>query len=87
MWVTDVAELLHKQYSRRGYKIPRLVFPVLLVNIVALFDKKVALVKGSLNWDFELSNEKAKRILGWRLRSGTEAILAMAESLIEQGFV
>jgi dihydroflavonol-4-reductase len=87
IWVKDVADILHKQFSGRGYKINRLVFPVFLVHLIALFDKKVALVKPSLNWDFELSNEKTKRILGWQPRSAEEAILSMAESLIEQGFV
>jgi hypothetical protein len=44
-------------------------------------------VTDSLDWDYELSNEKAKRILKWNPRTNEEAILSMAESLIEQGFV
>jgi nucleoside-diphosphate-sugar epimerase len=80
-------DILHEKYAKRGYKINRLVFPNFMVEILALFDKKIALVKRSLNWDYEISNEKAKRILGWKPRSAEEAILSMAESLIEQGFV
>jgi dihydroflavonol-4-reductase len=87
VWIKDIAEMLHAQYGSRGYKIPRLVFPVLLAKLVGLFDKKVALVIPSLNWDFELSNEKAKRILKWQPRSSEEAILSMAESLVENGLV
>jgi len=63
------------------------VMPVFLVRTLALFDKRIALVSPSLNWNFELSNEKIKRILNWQPRSKEEAILSMAESLIEQGFV
>jgi len=85
IWVKDIAEILHKQYGSRGYKIPRVVLPVFLARLVALFDKKVALIIPSLNWDYELSNEKAKRILGWQPRPNEEAILSMAQSLIENG--
>ena len=86
-WVRDLADILHKQYAKRGYKIPRLVFPVFLVRMLALFDKKIALVAPSLNWDYDLSNKKTKQILGWQPHSMEETVLSMAESLIEQGFV
>lgn len=87
MWLKDIAELLHNKYAARGYKINRMQFPSLLVRILGLFDKKIARVTESLDWDYELWNEKAKRVLKWSPRSAEEAILSMAESLIEQGFV
>ncbi|MBK8618367.1 MAG: hypothetical protein IPN96_14875 [Anaerolineales bacterium] len=58
-----------------------------MIKLLALFDKKIALVVRSLDWDYTLSSEKAKRILKWSPRSKEESILSMAESLIEQGFV
>ncbi|MBK8824267.1 MAG: hypothetical protein IPN58_17165 [Anaerolineales bacterium] len=58
-----------------------------MIKLLALFDKKIALVVRSLDWDYTLSSEKAKRILKWSPRSKEEAILSMAKSLIEQGFV
>jgi dihydroflavonol-4-reductase len=87
LWLKEIAEILHKEYAKRGYKIPTLQFPSFLVRFIALFDKKISLVTNSLNWDYELSSEKSKRILKWNPRSKEEAILSMAESLIEQGFV
>jgi nucleoside-diphosphate-sugar epimerase len=60
---------------------------VFLVRLLALFDKKIARVADDLNWNYELSDEKIKRILKWNPRSAEEAILAMAESLIEHGLV
>lgn len=87
MWVKDIADLLHKQYAGHGYKINRFQFPSFMVRVIALFDKKVSRVIDALDWDYELSNEKAKRILKWTPRSNEEAILSMAESLIEQKFV
>jgi nucleoside-diphosphate-sugar epimerase len=84
LWLKDITGILHKEYAGRGYKIPTLQFPSILVRFIALFDKKIALVTNSLDWDYELSSAKAKRILKWKPRSNEEAILSMAESLIEQ---
>lgn len=87
LWIKEIAQILHKEYAKRGYKIPTIQFPSLLIHFIALFDKKISLVTSSLDWDYELSSEKAKRILKWQPRSNEEAILSMAESLIEHGFV
>jgi dihydroflavonol-4-reductase len=88
MWIKDVADILNRHFAARGYrKIPKILLPGFLVRVLALFDKKIALVTRSLDWDFELSSEKARRVLKWQPRSGEEAIVSMAESLIEQGFV
>ncbi|MBI5965380.1 MAG: aldehyde reductase [Chloroflexi bacterium] len=88
IWYKEIVTTLHKKYAERGYKkIPRIEFPGFLVRILALFDKKIAIVVRDLNWDYILSNEKAKRILKWNPRSAEESILSMAESLVEQGFV
>lgn len=87
MWVRDIALLLNKHYAARGYRVNTLQFPKPLVQLIALFDKKVARVIDGIDWDYELSNEKAKRILGWNPRSGEDAILSTADSLIEHGVV
>jgi dihydroflavonol-4-reductase len=87
VWLKEIAGTLHKKYAARGYKIHTMQFPVFLVRVLALFDKKIARVADDLNWDYKLSDEKIKRMLDWSPRSAEEAILSMAESLIEQGFV
>ncbi len=85
-WIKDMADILHEKYAKRGYKIPRILIPGFLVRILALFDKKIAIVARDLDWDYELSNEKIKHILNWDPRSKEETILSMAESLVEQEF-
>jgi dihydroflavonol-4-reductase len=87
IWLKDFAIILRKKYASRGYKINALQFPVFAVRLLALFDKKIARVTGDLEWDFDFSDEKIKRILKWSPRPMEEAILSMAESLIEQGLV
>lgn len=86
LWLRDITDILHSKYSGR-YKINRLEFPSLFVRMIGLFDKKVSRVTGSLDWDYQLSNENAKRILKWTSRPAEEAIISMAESLIEQGLI
>ncbi|WKZ35915.1 MAG: aldehyde reductase [Anaerolineales bacterium] len=87
MWYKDIADILRRGFANAEYKkIPRIVFPNFLVRVLALFDKKIALVVSGLDWDYELSNEKARRILKWTPRPKEEAIISMAKSLIEQGF-
>jgi len=88
VWYKEISEILRKEYLQRGYKkIPHIQFPSFLVRLLALFDKKIALVAHDLDWDYDLADEKIKRVLKWSPRSKEEAILSMAESLIEQGFV
>ncbi|MBI5952725.1 MAG: aldehyde reductase [Chloroflexi bacterium] len=87
IWLKDFADILRKKYAPRGYRVNALQIPVWVVRLLALFDKKIARVVGDLEWDFELSDEKIKRILKWSPRPMEEAILSMAESLIEQGLV
>ncbi|MCE9644499.1 MAG: aldehyde reductase [Chloroflexi bacterium] len=87
LWLKEIAKILHKGYANRGYKIPTMQFPSFLIRFIALFDKKIARVTDSLDWNYELSSEKAKRILKWTPRPAEEAILSMAESLIENKFV
>ncbi len=87
LWLKEIVEILHKNYAVRGYKIPTFQFPSFSIRLIALFDKKIRLVTNSLDWDYDLSSEKAKRILKWNPRTNEEAILSMAESLIEQGLL
>jgi nucleoside-diphosphate-sugar epimerase len=87
IWLKDFADILRKKYAPRGYRVNTLQIPVWAVRLLALFDKKIARVVGDLEWDFELSDEKIKRILKWSPRPMEEAILSMAESLIEQRLV
>jgi nucleoside-diphosphate-sugar epimerase len=87
VWYKEIVDILYREFKGQGYKIPRVVFPNFLVRVMAMLDKRVALVSRDVDWDYELSNEKSKRVLKWQPRSKDEAILSMAHSLIEQGFV
>jgi dihydroflavonol-4-reductase len=87
LWLKEIAGILHTEFAGRGYRIPTFEFPSWMVRFLGLFDKKIARVVSDLDRDFEQSNEKAKRILKWSPRPLKEAIISMADSLIEHGFV
>jgi dihydroflavonol-4-reductase len=69
IWIKEIVDILNKEYVGRRYKIPRIQFPGFFVHVLALFDKRIGLVTRDLDWDYELSNEKIKRMLKWKPRS------------------
>jgi hypothetical protein len=58
-----------------------------MVRVAALVDPSLREVSRRLGNHREVSNAKAKRMLGWAPRSNEDAIAATAESLVELGLV
>ena len=87
IWLTDLAKLLNKNFTERGYKVSTLQFPDWVVKIYALFDKSVKGEVPNLGKELRISNKKIKDALGIQFRSADEAIIAMAESLIQLGVI
>lgn len=86
-WMADVAAVLRARLPDASRRVPRRKLPNWLVRLSATFDP---VVRGRL---FELdklrgvSADKARRELGWTPRSGEDAIVATAESLMAEGLV
>jgi nucleoside-diphosphate-sugar epimerase len=85
--IQELAEILQKNYAPRGYRIPTKVLPDLLIRFMALFNPKVKAVAGQLNWTYHLSTDRARSVFNWQPRPYQQAIVEMAESLIEHGLV
>jgi nucleoside-diphosphate-sugar epimerase len=83
----ELAEILHKTYSQRGYRVPTKILPDILIRLMALFNPKVKAVASGLNWNYRLSTERARSVFGWQPRPYQQTILDMAESLIQHGLV
>jgi dihydroflavonol-4-reductase len=83
----ELADILHKNFSQRGYRIPTMVLPDLLIRFIALFNPKVKAVAGQLNWNYRLSTDRICSIFGWQPRPYEHTIIDMAESLIDYGLV
>ena len=87
IWVTEVAQILKRNFSDQGYKIEIRQLPDFFVHFYARFDKSVKSVVDNICREFRLSNQKIKKDLNWQPCSAEEAILAMGESLVQLGVV
>jgi len=87
MWLEELAAILRSNFPAHAGKIPKRVVPDWLVRILAIFDPTTRLIVGELGRDKRVSNEKAKRLLGWSPRREEIAICASAKSLIDFGLI
>lgn len=84
MWFSEVAGTLRgklpPEYEKR---LPKGEVPGWLLKVLANVNPVMKQVIPELNRERQVSNEKARRILGWQPRTAEEAILAGAKSLID----
>jgi len=85
--MADIARLLRSQLGDRGKKAPVRVLPNWAVKLVAVFDRSLKQIVPDLGKVRPASNQKARTVLDWQPRSGDEAIVATAESLLALGIV
>jgi dihydroflavonol-4-reductase len=83
----EFADILHQNFSGRGYRIKNRILPDPIIRFFAIFIPKVRSVAGGLGWKYSLSTEQARSVFGWQPRPYQQTIIDMAESLIEYGLV
>ena len=83
----EFANILHRNFASRGYKVPTRILPNILIRLFALLVPKIKNVADQLNWKPAFSTEQARSVLGWQPRPYEGTILEMAESLIEHKMV
>jgi dihydroflavonol-4-reductase len=81
-WIADLARILRERLGCDARRVPKLMAPDALVRFLGLFDPTIRSVVGSLGERTRYSNEKARRLLGWRPRPFEETVVACARSLI-----
>ncbi len=86
-WISDIAAILKKHYAERGYRIPTLVMPNLMVRLVALVYKPVRVILYELGTLARVDNSRIKATLDWQPRGLEEMVIAMADSMIEHKVV
>jgi dihydroflavonol-4-reductase len=87
MDVPGVAEVLRRRLGVKAKKVPTFVSPNWLWKLLSLFNARASLFTPELGKRKEESNEKAKRVFGWRPRSAEDAVVATAESLEKFGLL
>jgi nucleoside-diphosphate-sugar epimerase len=85
--IKDIANVLKHDFPDYAKKLPKFVLPNWLAGLASRFDPGLKLIAGELGRDARVSNEKARRVLGWKPRPEDDAIRASAESLIAAGLV
>jgi len=87
MSILAMAKVLKNRMGAAAKKVPTRELPDWLVRIASLFDSSLKQLVPELGKIKQISNEKAKRVLGWTPRSNEDAIAATAESLVRLGLL
>ncbi|KAA2242959.1 aldehyde reductase [Chitinophaga agrisoli] len=87
MSLLEIARLLKEKLPDATQNTSTKKLPRWVVRIAALFNPQAKAMLPLIGIYRNASNEKAKRVLGWRPRSNEEAVLASAESLVKWGAV
>lgn len=80
-----MARLLRDRLGPRAARVPTRVLPDWAVRLGARFSPSLRAVAPQVGRRKTISNDKARRVLGWTPRSNEEAVLASAESLLDLG--
>jgi dihydroflavonol-4-reductase len=87
MSMLDIAKVLKARMGDSARRVPLRTLPNWFLRVVSLFDPAVKQITPELGKQRNATNEKARRVLGWKPRSNEEAIVATAESLIRLGLL
>jgi len=83
----QMAMVLRERLGAAAAKVPKRELPDWLIRLLAIFNPLAREAVPRLGIEASASNEKARRMLGWKPRSREEAIVASAESLIALGLI
>lgn len=83
----EMGAVLKQHLGDAGRKIPRRSIPNFGVRLAAIFDKPLRQIVPELGEVKEASNDKARSVLGFSLRTKEEAVIASGESLVRLGLV
>ena len=81
----DIANILSEAFRGRGYKVPTRRLPDWLLRVVGVFDKTAKLAVQELGKRQDLSNARARDVLGFQPRSLREMVVDMGETMIAEG--
>ena len=87
VWFGDMARILGEEFGSRGYRVPTRRMPYWMLWTVGRFDREVRLGLDFVGSAEQVSADKARRELGWSMRSVRETLADTGRSLIEHGIV
>lgn len=81
LWMAEMATIMQERYPER--KIKNAVAPDFMLRFLSLFDPSIKTILPQLGIVKDVSNEKAKSLLGIDFIPARESLLAATDSLIE----
>jgi len=85
--MVEVAQVLKRRMGALAKRVPTRQLPDWLVRVAAIWNAGARQSLPELGKQKHVTNEKARRVLGWAPRSNEEAIVATAESLLRFGLL
>jgi len=85
LWLRDIGRVLSAHFPEFRNTVPTRQLPDMAVRLAALFDRTLRPIVPELGKAAKISSENAKKTFGMALRSPEEAVIAMAQSLIDLG--
>ncbi|UOB17482.1 SDR family oxidoreductase [Abyssalbus ytuae] len=83
----EIATILRLQHNEFTKKVTKKILPNWLVKILSYFKPELKLVASQVGIIKTISNEKAKKVLGWKPRNKEVIITDTADSLIKFGII
>ena len=87
MSMLEIGKVLRARMGVAARRVPTREIPNWMVRIVAMRDAAVKSIVPELGQIKRVTNDKARRVLGWQPRSNEDAIVASADSLIRFGLL
>lgn len=83
--MVEMAQIIRQLRPKLANRVPRKTIPNALINIAAIFNSKARAGKLFLKMNRKVSNQKAKRLLGWQPHFDNQAIvLSSIDQLVKK---
>ena len=87
LWMEDIAKLLRENLGQQASQVPTRLLPDFILRFAALFQYEARFMAPMLGQRTQFDVSKAAKLLGWRPRPASEAVLECASDLIRQQLV
>ncbi len=87
MSLAQIGALLKSDLGNAAAAVPTRKIPTIVARVGALFNPQLRATAPDLGYRKQLSNEKARRMLGWEPRPTRDAVIAAGESMVKKGLV
>ncbi|MER5432650.1 aldehyde reductase [Streptomyces sp. NPDC002588] len=83
----QIGSILRSRLGDAAHRVPTRTIPDLVVRLAALFSAEFRPVAADLNHVKKVSDDRARRVLGWQPRSPEEAVISSARSMLAKNLI